>query len=269
MKRSRTRPVKDSGRETTRGPVGVDCVSLAVRSPDKDENWEPDEMAKLCFCAPHSVIGPLCRVSFYFGAIPRRSPKPTGAAVTQQMTWTRVSIAAVPVKEPKGMFFSSVLHCPLRTRCWSQLLEKTATARHLGGVWLHCIILVLEALALSPQSFAKSRAGAVFARVSTPSYNMRESSSIYIYLNVRFVNFVDIGTTVLSLWTAKIARLPMMEPGDQGLPNHLGSTKGRVACLWRRRTTRRRPCVVKGKDQAKHDQPRSRNQTKVAEETPR
>ena len=150
-----------------------------------------------------------------------------------------------------------------------EALRRKASCEAGHRVWLHCIILVLEALALSPQSFAKSRAGAVFARVGTPSYNMRESSSIYIYLNVRFVNFVDIGTTVLSLWTAKIARLPMMEPGDQGLPNHLGSTKGRVACLWRRRTTRRRPCVVKGKDQAKHDQPRSRNQTKVAEETPR
>ena len=53
-----------------------------------------------------------------------------------------------------------------------EALRRKASCEAGHRVWLHCIILVLEALALSPQSFAKSRAGAVFARVSTPSYNM-------------------------------------------------------------------------------------------------
>ena len=238
-------------------------------------------MAKLCFRAPHSVSGPLCMFSFYFGAILRRSPKPIGTAVTQQMTWTRVSIAAVPVKEPEGMFFSSVLHCPLRTRCWSQLLEKKATARHSGGrplakqaIECGCTASSLCSRPLpSPRSPSRRAGLAPFLPGSARHHTtcLWRKQNAYVYLNVRFVNFVDIGTTVMSSWRAKIARLPMMEPGQQGLPNHLGSTKGRVARPWRRRTTRRRPCVVKGKDQAKHDQPRSHNQAKVpvAEETPR
>ena len=49
---------------------------------------------------------------------------------------------------------------------------KPPNAYNLLPTTLHCIILVLEALALSAQSFAKSRAGAVFAGISTPSYNM-------------------------------------------------------------------------------------------------
>ena len=96
------------------------------------------------------------------------------------MTLIQDSIAAVPLTGARGDVF------PLPTTLSAEdevlvtaaekgdkeALEAQASREAGHRVWLHCIILVLNALAFSPQSFTESRAAAAFSGIRAPSNNM-------------------------------------------------------------------------------------------------
>ena len=117
------------------------------------------------------------RGSFYSCALLRRSPTPIGTAVRQQLRWIYDSIAAAPVAGARGDVFPLPTALSAEDEVLVTAAEKgdnkalkSKASREAGHrVWLHCIILVLNALPFSPQSFAKGKSGAAFAGISRPS----------------------------------------------------------------------------------------------------
>ena len=97
------------------------------------------------------------------------------------MTLIQNSIAAVPLAGARG----DVFPLPTTLSAEDEVLvtaaekgDKTAleanASREAGHrVWLHCIILVLNALAFSPQSFDEDRAAAAFSGIRAPSNHHR------------------------------------------------------------------------------------------------
>ena len=149
--------------------------------PPTDVPLPQDSAAKLCLCASHSVSGPLYMVGFYLCAILRRSPTPIGTAARQQMTLIQNSIAAVPLTGARGDVFPLLTTLSAEDEVLVTAAEKgdktalEANASREAGhrVWLHCIILVLNALAFSPQSFDEDRAAAAFSGIRAPSNHHR------------------------------------------------------------------------------------------------
>ena len=96
------------------------------------------------------------------------------------MTLIQNSIAAVPLTGARG----DVFPLPTTLSAEDEVLvtaaekgDKTAleanASREAGHrVWLHCIILVLNALAFSPQSFDEDRAVAAFSGIRAPSNHL-------------------------------------------------------------------------------------------------
>ena len=95
----------------------------------------------------------------------------------QQLRWIYDSIAAAPVAGARGDVFPLPTALSAEDEVLVTAAEKgdnkalkSKASREAGHrFWLHCIILVRNALAFSPQSFTKDKPGAAFAGIGKPT----------------------------------------------------------------------------------------------------